>query len=108
VNIQVAESSVVVATTATFVPPAKTLNIKVLSPKAVVRASVIPAEPYRLSKTNESIVSRIRPGSPSDVKEKPRQFLRRNATAERVWNCFKHSFTDHFLEQSPSVLIAPV
>jgi hypothetical protein len=104
---QVEESSVVVATTASFVPPADTSNIKDRSPKAVVRASVIPTELYLLSHTNESIISRIRPGIPIEANERPKQLLRRKARAERLWNCFKHSLTDHFLEHSPSVLIAP-
>jgi hypothetical protein len=99
---------VVVATTATFVPPAETSNINDRSPKAVVSASVIPVELYLLSNRSASIASTIRPGVPIDANERPKQLLRRNATAERLWNCFRHSSTDHFREHSPSALIAPV
>ena len=97
----------VVATTATFVPPADTSNIEDWSPKAVVRASVIPVELYLLSHRSERMVASIRPGIPIDAKDRPKQLLRRKASAERLWNCLRHSLTGHFLEHSPSVVIAP-
>lgn len=80
----VEESSAVVATTTTFVPPVTDPNNEELSPKANLRAFVMPAEQYLLSVTSDSNISRHRPGIPNDVKGNPKHRLLRKASLERL------------------------
>ena len=83
---QVDESSVVAATTATFVPPQLLSNKECVSPNADMRAFVIPDELYLLSVAKDSITSTKRWKIPSDESGKPKNLLPQNARLDKFIN----------------------
>ena len=107
VKMQVEESFVLVATTATFVPPATALNNGELSPNADFRALVIPVELYLLSVVNDIKASRNLRRTLIDISGRPKHRLLRKARLERAWNCLRHSSTVHLFTKSPRITKAP-
>jgi hypothetical protein len=86
VKIHVDESFVVVATTATLVPPAGDSNNRDSSPKADINAFVIPAGLYLLSVVKDITTSRHLRANFDDAKGRAKQPLFLNAVVERATN----------------------
>ncbi len=93
------ESLVVVATTATLVPPQGDWNSEDASPKVDFKALLMPDELYRLSVAKEK--SKFKNCGALEY----HLFLK--TILDKCKNCLIHSSTGHLLTKSPSRINAP-